>query len=166
MPDDYVLKVKKALQGHPESPRLWATLINKIITQLNLKPCTHEPNLYYTDNYNGTKKRVLFLRQVDDFAIACEDRSTAATVINDINSKIYIDVKELGMIERFNGVDVEQRKEYIKLHNKTYISKLIQQHPWLKNDSDPIHTHPLPMNPANQYQHDPETATPLTPTER
>ena len=166
LPDDYVLRVKKALQGHPESPRLWATLINNIITKLNLKPCTHEPNLYYTDNYNGTNKRVLFLRQVDDFAIACEDRTTAATVINDINSKMSIDVKELGMIERFNGVDVEQRREYIKLHNHTYISKLIQQHPWLQNDTEPMHTHPLPMHHANQYQHDIETATPLTPTER
>ena len=61
LPDDYVLRVKKALQGHPESPRLWATLIDKIIRNLNLQPCTHEPNLYYTDNYNNSGKKVLFL---------------------------------------------------------------------------------------------------------
>ena len=36
LPDDYVLRVKKALQGHPESPRLWATLIDKLLKQLNL----------------------------------------------------------------------------------------------------------------------------------
>ena len=35
--DDYVLKVKRALQeGHPESPCLWATLIDKLLKNLNL----------------------------------------------------------------------------------------------------------------------------------
>ena len=41
--------------------------------------------LYYTKNYKGTNKTVLLLRQVDDFAIACEDRELASTVISDIN---------------------------------------------------------------------------------
>ena len=87
LPDDYVLRVRKALQGHPESPRLWAQLIDKIIKNLNLQPCTHERCLYFTENYNNTNKRVIFLRQVDDFAIACQDITTAKQVIADINSK-------------------------------------------------------------------------------
>ena len=36
LPDDYVLCVKKVLQGHPESPRLWATLIDNLPKTLNL----------------------------------------------------------------------------------------------------------------------------------
>ena len=123
LPDDYVLRVKKALQGHPESPRLWATLIDTLLKKLNLQQCTHEPNLYFTDNYKNTGKRVLFLRQVDDFAIACQDTSLANQVIEDINSKMKIEIKHLDHIERFNGVDIDQRKEYIKLHNRTYIEK-------------------------------------------
>ena len=35
-----VMRVLKALQGHPESPRLWATLIDAIIQKLDLIPCT------------------------------------------------------------------------------------------------------------------------------
>ena len=81
IPKGHVLPVQGALQGHPESPRLWAQLIDKIILQLNLKPCTHEPCLYYTDNYNNTGKTVLFLRQVDDFAVSVEDEQTAKQVI-------------------------------------------------------------------------------------
>ena len=61
IPIGHVLPVQGALQGHPESPRLWAQLIDKIILKLNLKPCTHEPCLYYTDNYNNTGKKVIFL---------------------------------------------------------------------------------------------------------
>ena len=63
------MRVKKALQGHPESTRLWTQLIDKIIQDLNLHPCKHEPNLYYSSDYMNTGKRVLFLPQVDDFAV-------------------------------------------------------------------------------------------------
>ena len=160
-PEDHVLRVRKALQGHLESPRLWAELIDRIIKNLNLKPCTHEKCLYFTENYNNTGKRVIFLRQVDDFAIACEDRATAKQVIQDINSKMTIDVKDLGVVSCFNGVDVLQTQEYIKLHNTTYINKIIQQHSWINDDNTPMPYHPLPMNPDTKYQHQLEQATPL-----
>ena len=74
IPKHHVLKVQKALQGHPESPRLWANLIHKIITKhIGLKSTTHEPCLY-SGTYKG--KDVMFLRQVDDFAVAAKDEDT------------------------------------------------------------------------------------------
>ena len=60
IPEGYGIKVNRALQGHPESPRIWETLINKRITALGFKPCFHEPCLYYHPNYKG--KEVYFLR--------------------------------------------------------------------------------------------------------
>ena len=60
IPEDYGINVNRALQGHPEYPRVLATLINKHITALDFKPCFHEPYLYYHPNYNG--KEVYFLR--------------------------------------------------------------------------------------------------------
>ena len=36
--------------------------IDGIIKELDLQPCTHEPNLYYCCHYKGTHKTVLFLR--------------------------------------------------------------------------------------------------------
>jgi dUTPase len=163
--DDSVLRVKRALQGHPESPRLWAILIDNIIKALNLKPCTHEPNLYYTTNYNNTGKRVVFLRQVDDFAIACEDKNTASTVINDIDSKMSIKIKELGLIDRYNGVDIQQTKHYIKVYNRTYINKIESNHPWLKHET-PLSEFPVPMNPDPKYHKQLESYKPLTDIEK
>jgi hypothetical protein len=107
-PKDSVLPVHGALQGHPEAARLWAKLIDKIIKDLGLKATTHEPCLYNTENYNNTGKSVLFLHQVDDFAIACEDKDTALHIINAINDKMIIDVKQLGLISRFNSVNILQ----------------------------------------------------------
>lgn len=66
-----MIPVQHALQGHPESPCLWAQMIDKIIQQeVNLTPTTHEPCLYsgYVDGH-----KVLFLKQVDDFVVACAD---------------------------------------------------------------------------------------------
>jgi deoxyuridine 5'-triphosphate nucleotidohydrolase len=161
-----VMRVKKALQGHPESPRLWAQLIDKIIQDLNLRPCKHEPNLYYSDNYMNTGKRVLFLRQVDDFAVSCQDRQTAQDVISQINGKMTIEVKELGTIDRFNGIDVDQTRDYIKLYNATYIKKIMRNHPWLLDDEFPPATFPLPMKSDSLFARKIEEADPLSPDEQ
>ena len=153
IPPGHVLPVKGALQGHPESPRLWAELIDNILRNLNLKPCSHEPCLYYTNNFNNTGKTVLFLRQVDDFAISCEDKATSQSVIDIINSKMTVNIKELGTIERFNGVDVLQTKHFIKLYNNTYINKILQRHDWIHQEQlPPLHNLPLPMKSDTQYQ--------------
>ncbi len=160
IPKDAVLRVKKALQGHPESPRLWAKLIDSVIRKLNLRPCAHEPNLYYTNNYNGTGKTVLFLRQVDDFAIACENSDLARKVISDIDSSMSIEVKYLGLISRYNGVDVTQTRQYIKISNATYIDKILLNHLWIQ-DAKPAGEFPIPMVSDPEYHKKLESADPL-----
>ena len=165
IPPGYVLRVKKALQGHPESQRLWAKLIDRIIKELNLKACTHEPNLYYTDNYAQTNKTVLFMKQVDDFCVSCKDRDTAKNVIAAINAKMTIDVKELGLISRFNGVNVEQTRYYIKLSNAVYLKKIFKNHPWLETETL-VGDFPIPMRTDNTYLHELESAEPLSDKDR
>ena len=46
IPPNYVLPVNHALQGHPESPRLWAKKIHSILTVLGYKNTTHETCLH------------------------------------------------------------------------------------------------------------------------
>ena len=106
IPDKAVLPVYGALQGHPESPQLLSKLIDSIIKELILQPCHHEPCLYYTNNIFGTNKKVLFLRQVDDFAVTCADKGTAEKVIQVIDEKMTIQIKNLGLLTRFNGIDI------------------------------------------------------------
>ena len=122
IPSGYVLPVQKALQGHPEAPRLWATLIDRILTKdLGLKATTHE-NCLYHGYLEG--KEIIFLRQVDDFLCASSSDTIAQAFIAKINSKMSIAVKDLGVVNRFNGVDIEQTRHYIRLHCSTYIDKI------------------------------------------
>ena len=90
IPKGYVIPIQKALQGHPESPRLWHQHIHNIlIKDEGFKCCTHEPCLYFKreeqtkteDNPEVYTKKtandgfVLVLRQVDDFSF---DKSTTS----------------------------------------------------------------------------------------
>ena len=146
---------------------MWAQLVDRIIRKLNLTPCTHEPNLYYSSNYKGTtEKKVLLLRQVDDFAISCQDDKLCEDVIADIQSEMTIAINKLGRLTRFNGVDIEQTRHYVKLYNRTYITKILRNHSqWLDMEM-PMSTFPTPMSSESAYQRSLETAKPLSDSER
>ena len=153
IPKGYVLQVQHALQGHPESPKLWADFIDDIIrTKVGLIPTTHEPYLYRGE-VNGN--RVVFLRQVDDFAVASSDEYTCDVVIQEISRHLTAPMKNLGVIDRFNGLQIQQTQDYIKLHNSDYVRKIIKKHNWDKETPAP--NDPVPMRYDSTYLHQLET---------
>ena len=159
IPNNYVLPVQKALQGHPESSQLWALHMDKILkSKFNLKPTTHEGCLYRGIYKN---EEVLFLRQVDNFAVATKHESTATSLITEIDSHMTIQIKDLGLLTRYNGVDITQSKYYIKICNETYINKLLKEHDWLLND-DKISNIPLPTKNDTTFNQRMEKAIPPT----
>ena len=87
IPKGYVLPVQHALQGHPESPRLWAIMIDNILKSIVLNATTHEPCMY-TNTVNGTK--IFFLRQVDDFAVSVPGEEKANHVFKLIQAKLKL----------------------------------------------------------------------------
>ena len=141
LPDGYVVPLLSAMQGHPEAPRLWERHIDKILRSIGFVPTIHEPCLY-SGVING--KRVLLLRQVDDFATAAADASTCDTVLDLIDSHLKIPLKRLGLVTMYNGVNVEQTKHYIKLSCESYIDKISAKHldNWMRAFTVP------PMNPT------------------
>jgi hypothetical protein len=140
-----VVRVHHAIQGHPESPRLWEKLVDKILRDIGFKPTTHEPCLY-SGIIQG--QYTLFLRQVDDFAIATNNKHTADYVIQRINEKLQLPIHIMGKVDRFNGVDIAQTKHYIKISCHKYLSKVEQSYPWLQ--SMPHTSTPLPF-PSDKY---------------
>jgi len=140
------VRVHNAIQGHPESPRLWEKHIDTILKDLGLTPTTHEPCLY-SGHVQG--KRVLFLRQVDDFAVASTDRKCAEQLIDDINNKMRIQVKHLGIIDRFNGMDIHQTRDYVKLTCTKYLQKVIKNHRTLL--TEPVNILPVPLHADSNF---------------
>jgi hypothetical protein len=113
------------MQGHPESPRLWEKHADAILRDLGLTPTTHEPCLY-----SGTiaGKRVIFKRQVDDFAIAALDEEMADILLDLIDDQLSIPLKRQGLLDMFNGIDVTQTRDYIKINCHTYINKFCEKY--------------------------------------
>ena len=74
-----VLPVLRALQGHPESGKLWEQHINNILMSLELgvKHTTHD-QIIYQAVFKGHK--VLLLRQVDDLMIQADNENIAKEI--------------------------------------------------------------------------------------
>jgi len=128
---DLVLPVLHTLQGHPEAARLWEEHISAILEKVGFKNTTHEKNIY-TGKFCGEK--VLLVRQVDDFALGCHQESTAKSVYADIGTKLTLrneaeaPFEYLGLVDSFDGYDVLQTRDYIKLSTESYIRHLLKAH--------------------------------------
>ena len=149
IPKGHVVPVQRAMQGHPESPRLWEKHADKILRGIGLVPTTHEPCLY-----SGTilGNRVLFKRQVDDFAVATTDKRTADHLFDLIDDRLSMPLKRQGLITMFNGMDIKQTKDYIKVSCETYIERMAEKHlqKWMSNHH--IHgSRPTPLPTTQSF---------------
>jgi hypothetical protein len=121
-------------------PRVWEKMIDGILRKNKLQPMTHEPCLYMGYVMGAY---ALFLCQVDDFAIGAQDEATANTLIMSINCDLKLPIQFMGLVSRFNGMDIQQTKFYIKITCTKYINKMVRLHPWATQQ--PLSMMPLPF---------------------
>lgn len=130
-----VLPVQHALQGHPESGRLWESHISDILqsSTFGFTPTTHDRSIY-----RGTFKDIpiFLLRQVDDFALAAPSEDIAKAVYDAIGQALQLPTEtsapftHLGLIDDFNGVDVRQYADRTVLSCANYIDRVLRTHGW------------------------------------
>ena len=110
-PDD-VIPIQHALQGHPESPRLWDKYITNMLTdkKFGFKTCTHEPCLYYKIDKNNNL--MLIVHQVDDLLCCHVDPNGCDEMAKMIQKELTFPLNFLGTVRKFNGVNVDQTKHY------------------------------------------------------
>jgi Reverse transcriptase (RNA-dependent DNA polymerase)/GAG-pre-integrase domain len=155
---DKVLPVQHALQGHPESGALWEKFVNAVIAKHGFKSTIHERSLYQ-GTFNG--HRMLICRQVDDLAIGCADPDAIRELVRTICRDDGIDLRDEGVLDSFNGVDVEQTDRYIKISCETYIDKLLMHYGWSaagSRDTDSKPIGPISSSTLQQLFADYETS--------
>ena len=59
-------------------------------------------------------ERVLFMRQVDDFAISAPSQRIAYHLLDLIDEKLTIPIKRQGLVTLYNGLDILQTRDYIE----------------------------------------------------
>lgn len=90
-------------------------------------------------------KKVLLCRQVDDTAVACADPAICKMIIEVLATKIFL--TDDGLMKSFNGVDVEQTRDYVRISCESCIRKMLVSHGWDKsgpNESATRNLEPLP----------------------
>jgi hypothetical protein len=109
IPQGHMIPVLSAMQGHPESPRLWEKHADKILREIRLTPTIHEPCLY-SGTFNN--QRVLFMHQVDNFAIVTPNAKTSDMLKDLIDEKLSIPIKCQGYLDMYNGVQFNSINHY------------------------------------------------------
>jgi hypothetical protein len=160
IPDGHIVPILSAMQGHPESPRLWEKHTDSILRKIGLTPTVQEPCLY-----SGTinSKSVLFMRQVDDFAIAAPNTKTADILFDMIDGNLTIPVKRQGYLDMYNDIDVHQTRHYIKICVCSFINKVFVKHlaTWMKSTyPNAARSTPLPSDPTFQKKFNSSTGDP------
>jgi hypothetical protein len=164
-PESAVIPILSAMQGHPESPCLWEKHADAILRECGLVPLVHEPCLY-SGRINN--KQVIFMQQVDDFVVAVPDERTASILLDMINDKLTIPMKRQGFLNMYNGIDILQTHDYIKIACTTYIDKISEKYlsSWMQNFTStndcptPLRTDPTWMKKFNAATGDPDPKVP------
>ena len=133
-PND-VAPILRALQGHPAAGRLWENHIVAILKKMGFKRTTHADNIY-TGEFRSVK--VLLIRQVDDFALACPDAPSAQHIYDIIGKALQLPsetaapFEQQGVLGAFNGHDIDQTLTYTKLSATSYLRQVLKSHNWDK----------------------------------
>ena len=160
IPKGHVIPVLKNLQGHPEAPRQWHRHIQAILHKHGFVSTTHAPCLYRA-NIDDTP--VLFLRQVDDFAIGTPDPSLYTRLCDDLDAELLEPMKRQGVLRHYNGIDIDQHGTHVTIHCGQYIRKILDSRGWASMKESP--RLPIPADNAFVKQLD-RAELPATDTER
>ena len=106
----------------------------------------------------------MILRQVDDFSVSAKEQSTCQDIIKQIGSHLTVPLNDLGIIRKFNGVNIHQTRWFIKISCEDYILKILLHHQWQDLKASNI---PIPMRSDSKYQRELELAIrPTTPADQ
>jgi hypothetical protein len=112
-------------------------------------PTIHEPCIYLGLIVG---ERILFMCQVNNFAISAPFQRIVNHLLDLIDDKLSIPMKHQGLVMLYNGLDILQTRDYIKVSCKTYINRISDihlTHGWMK--SYLISDRPTPLPTTLQF---------------
>ena len=89
-------------------------------------------------------KEIFILRQVDDIAVAAPSTEMANAVITAIGKYMKSPIKMEGIVDLFNGLNIDQTRDYIKVTPRSYMTRVVKRHNnWMEAFSQ--RNEPLPI---------------------
>lgn len=134
---EYVCKLRKALYGLKQAPRAWYGKIAEFLTQSGYSVTSADSSLFAKAN---GERIAIVLVYVDDLIITGDDVEEIFRTKE--NLSVRFQMKELGQLKHFLGLEVDQTKEGIFLCQQKYAKDLLKKFGML--ECKPIST---PMEP-------------------
>ena len=117
----HVCRLKKALYGLKQAPKAWYGRINDYLQKMGFFKSDADPNLYYLVVENEPLMLVLY---VDDLFLTGSSR-----LIGDCKKNLVVefDLKDLGQMHYFLGLEVWQQKGEIFLGQGRYATEILKR---------------------------------------
>lgn len=116
-----VCKLKKSLYGLKQSPRCWNLALDTKLKDVGFCQSVNDPCVYYK---NKCGEMVYVGVYVDDIIIAGKEDVEIKKVKEDLGSEF--DIKNLGTLNYFLGIKVEQQDDSIWIGQPAYVDKLLK----------------------------------------
>ncbi|KAE8669333.1 hypothetical protein F3Y22_tig00112249pilonHSYRG00290 [Hibiscus syriacus] len=132
---EYVCKLRKALYGLKQAPRAWYGKIAEFLTKNGYSVTPADSSLFVKDNEG---KLAIVLVYVDDLIITGDDE--AEILQTKENLSVRFQMKELGQLKHFLGLEVDRTHEGIFLCQQKYAKDLLKRFGMLecKSTSTPM----------------------------
>ncbi|CAM8922319.1 unnamed protein product [Rhodiola kirilowii] len=134
----YVCKLRKALYGLKQAPQAWYGKIAEFLVRSGYKVTSADSSLFV--KIRGTKIAIVLV-YVDDLILTGDDMEEICLTKG--NLSVRFQMKELGELKHFLGLEVETTKEGIFLCQEKYAKDLLTKYGMM--ESKPIAT-PLEAN--------------------
>lgn len=137
---DMICRLQKVIYGLRQAGRQWHLKLDNKLRRLGLLP-TNADSCVYKAKRNGST--MIVMTYVDDMLIACDN----VTWLKSLKEELIKDfkVRDLGLASCCLGIQIQQKKEEIKLTQEKYINDVLLQ--FGMNEANPIST---PMDPGSR----------------
>jgi transposase InsO family protein len=125
-PDGYpgtpgtVLKLKRPLYGLKNAPRAFWDRLFGVLANLGFKKSQADPCVLYHDTW-----ACLICHHCDDLAVASGCEATRAKVVAALQAEF--DVKDMGPLSRYVGIEVEIVGDNVSLHQRAYLESVLER---------------------------------------
>ena len=146
-----VCKLKRTIYGLQQSPRAWFGKVTNVMKSFNYNQCNQDHTLFYKPNNDN--KILLVLVYVDDIIVTGNDEKE----LSNLKEKFFqaFDMKYLGILSNFLGMEVTYSEDNICLSQQRYILNILTETGFL--DCKPALTPIDPNSKLSLNEGDPKT---------
>jgi hypothetical protein len=116
-----VCQLKRSLYGIKQAPRFWNKRFGDFLPRHGFKAIDIDPCLYIRER-DGQK--LILVIYVDDGLLAPTDQRQMEIFIEKLKSEFKIVSKKA---DYFLGLEIEHEEKFIKIHQKTYLKKILER---------------------------------------